>query len=362
VLVLYVNFVKLNRNDLICHPMPRLTFLLLLTLSPTLFFRASGQGQPAPWPGLTHQRDTSYNTASAFISVKKSFPDAQLVNNQLIAGVAIQPNIEYGRVGSRSLRADVFFKSATNKHSAKRGLAQNRPAIVLIHGGGWRTGNRQQHHAMAQRLAATGYVVVTPEYRLSTEALYPAAVHDLKTAIRWLRSHASQYNIDTNQIAAVGFSAGGQLAALLGSTGNLSKLEGNGGWPGHSSAVQAVVDIDGILAFIHPESGEGDDSKRVSAATNWFGGSKTDVPERWKEASALTYAGKQTAPTLFLNSAEPRMHAGRDDFLEKVKPFGIYTEVHEFAGAPHSFCLFQPWFEPTVARIEQFLGKVLGNK
>jgi pectinesterase len=340
------------------------TASLLLTLTTTI------QGQPVatspkastapvaasttPWPGLTHQRDTSYNTASAFISIKKVFPDAQLVDNLPLPGVVFQPNIEYGRIGNRALLLDIF-STETKKSTSTR----SRPAIVLIHGGGWRTGSRQQHHPMAQRLAAARYVVVTPEYRLSTEALYPAAVHDLKTAIRWLRANAKQYQIDTNRIAAVGFSAGGQLAALLGSTGNLSDLEGTGGWAEHSSVVQAVVDIDGILAFIHPESGEGDDSKRVSAATNWFGGSKAQVPDRWQEASALTYAGKQTAPTLFLNSAEPRMHAGRNDFQEKVKPFGIYTEVYEFVGAPHSFCLFHPWFEPTVARIEQFLGTVL---
>lgn len=342
------------------------TAFLLLTLATTVL------GQPVatppkastalaasttPWPGLTGQPDTSYSTASAFVTVRKAFPNAQLVDNQRLPGIMFQPNVEYGGVGNRALLLDMF--SAETKRSTS---VQGRPAIVLIHGGGWRTGNRQQHHPMAQRLAAAGYVVVTPEYRLSTEALYPAAVHDLKTVIRWLRANASQYSVDTTRMAAVGFSAGGQLAALLGSTGNLTDLEGSGCWPGHSSAVQAVVDIDGILAFIHPESGEGDDSKRVSAATNWFGGSKTQVSARWHEASALTYAGKQTAPTLFLNSAEARMHAGRDDFMIAVKPFGIYTEVYEFAGAPHSFCLFHPWFEPTVSRIEQFLKRVLIRK
>ena len=123
---------------------------------------------------------------------------------------------------------------------------------------------------MAQHLAALGYACFTVEYRLSTEALYPAAVYDLKTAIQWMRIHAATYNIDTNKIATLGFSAGGQLSALMGTTGGhpdfaemyksktythpelLSKTTQS-----VSDKVNGVIDMDGILAFIHPESGEG---------------------------------------------------------------------------------------------------------
>src|SRR5215203_1587714 len=121
-----------------------------------------------------------------------------------------------------------------------------------------------------------------------------AAVYDLKAAIRWIRANAKEYNIDTTQIAALGFSAGGELAAFLGVTNNNKKFEGSNCIADHSSNVDAIVDMDGILAFIHPESGEGDDSRSISAATNWFGYSKTENPELWKEASSLTYVGAQT--------------------------------------------------------------------
>ncbi len=122
--------------------------------------------------------------------------------------------------------------------------------------------------------------------------------------------------------------------------------------------MQAVIDIDGILAFIHPESGEGDDSKRTSAATNWFGYSKNDNPELWKQASALTYAGKNSVPTLFINSAVDRMHAGREDHIKILKENNIYTEVQHFDNSPHAFCLFEPWFQPTIKYIDDFLKKV----
>jgi pectinesterase len=264
-------------------------------------------------------------------------------------------NLVYCRQNGRDLHLDAFYPEKATRE-------QLRPAVLLIHGGGWRSGDRSQHIPMAQRLAEAGYVAVTAEYRLSTEAQYPAAVHDLKAAIRWLRANARQYGIDTNRIATLGFSAGGQLAALLGATGNEPALEGAGCYQGHSSAVQAVVDIDGLLAFDHPESGEGDDTKSTSAATYWFGGPKAETLALWHEASPLTYADRQTAPLLLINSSVDRMHAGRDDMLKQLTARGIYSEVHTFPEAPHVFPLFHPWFEPTMAYTITFLDKVLAAK
>ena len=229
---------------------------------------------------------------------------------------------------------------------------------MLIHGGGWRSGDRTQHHTLAQRLAERGYVVITPEYRLSTEALYPAAVHDLKAATRWLRAKAKKYQIDSNKITAVGFSAGGQLAALLGTTYGFEKLEGMMGYSQYSSKINAIVDLDGTTTFIHPESAEGNDTKSLSAATLWFGFNKIQKPELWHEAGALNHTDKNTAPILFINSSVASMHAGREDMRKKLGELGIYSEVQSFPEAPHTFVLFNPWFEPMVNYITAFLEKV----
>jgi pectinesterase len=305
--------------------------------------------------GITGKTDTSYTNSKAYIDIKKAFPTTKIdwVLDEKSASVAEERNITYASIGNRALKLDAFLP--------KKKSIKNHTAIMIIHGGGWRTGNRTQHIPLAQHLANLGYVCFTPEYRLSTEALYPAGVHDLKAALRWMRGNAKKYHLDPTKIATVGFSAGGQLSALLGCTGDNPKLEGKIGTLGHSSKVNAIVDIDGILAFIHPESGEGDDSKRTSAATYWFGYSKTENPEIWKEASALTYVNSQTPPTLFLNSREDRMHAGRTDYLKILDAYKIYSEVHTFPDSPHSFCLFNPWFDPTVKYIDEFLGKVLGK-
>jgi acetyl esterase/lipase len=237
-----------------------------------------------------------------------------------------------------------------------------RTAVIIIHGGGWRSGSRSQHYPMAQHLAHLGYVCFTPEYRLSTEALYPAAVYDIKAAIRWVRKNAKKYDIDTAKITVLGFSAGGELAAFAGVTNNQAEFEGTVENLNNSSVVNAVVDIDGTLSFVHPESGEGDDSKKISAATYWFGYSKKENPELWKQASPLTHANNNTPPTLFINSSADRMHAGRNDYIEILSRHKIYTEVQRFENSPHHFCLMEPWFEPTVKYIDDFLKKVFGNK
>jgi pectinesterase len=285
--------------------------------------------------GITGKRDTSFSTWSAYIKIRKTQPDIHIVKEQNFSQVEEHRNLVYASIGERSLQLDAFLPKASRKPA---------PAILIIHGGGWRSGNRSQHIPLAQHLAAAGYACFTAEYRLSTEALYPAAVDDLLKALVWIKANAKRFHIDQKKLAVLGFSAGGVLAAFIGAR------SGND--------VQAVIDIDGTLSFVHPESGEGDDSRSTSAATYWFGYTKKENPELWTAASPLTYAGQNKAPFLFLNSSVDRMHAGRDDFSEILKKNGIYTEVHTFEGAPHAFCLFDPWFQPTVHYIITFLDQV----
>lgn len=319
-----------------------------LTILVTGLSIVSGNAQSKT--GITNIPDTSYTTYSAYVSSKKTHPHIKIVNEFRSRTVKEKRNISYCNIGERKLLLDVFYPYAKSK--------SKRTAIMIIHGGGWRSGNRTQHYPLAQRLADLGYVCFTPGYRLSTEALFPAAVYDLKSALRWIRANAKQYNVDTNKIAVLGFSAGGELAAFLGVTNGNSNFEGTGCNLRSSSAVQAIVDLDGTLSFVHPESGEGDDSKRTSAATYWFGYSKTDNPKLWEEASPLTYVSKNTPPTLFINSSVERMHAGRTDFLKVLNENNIYSEVKTFSDAPHSFPLFDPWFEPTVRYTDEFLKKI----
>ena len=304
--------------------------------------------------GLTGKPDTTFSNASAYRQAFKKYPTIELVQEAKVPTVKEKRNIPYCKLGSRVLALDAFYPK--KKSNAKL------PAILIIHGGGWRSGNRQQHFPLAQRLAGLGYATFTVEYRLSTEALFPAAVHDLKAAVRFIKAHAKKFNLDTTKVTALGFSAGGELAAFMGVTNQNQAFEGESCQGKTGSQVQAVIDLDGTLSFVHPESGEGNDSKNISAATYWLGYPKKENLALWQEASPLTHVGKHTPPFLFINSSVDRMHAGRDDFRKVLDQHSIYSEVHSFPDSPHTFPLFNPWFEPTIQFIDDFLKKVFAEE
>ena len=101
---------------------------------------------------------------------------------------------------------------------------------------------------------------------------------------------------------------------------------------------------------------------RIAALLTMAGITPAENPELWKQASPLTHAGAFTPPTLFINSSVARMHAGRNDFMQLLRNNNIYTDVKEFENSPHSFCLFEPWFTPTVEYIDTFLQNVFPKK
>jgi pectinesterase len=325
------------------------TILISLLLC---FFTINLNGQSLK--GLTGNADTSYTTFSAYQELKKDFPGITIVHEFHYPDVMQKKGVIYCAINNRKLLIDAFMPKAKS--------LKKIPAVIMIHGGGWRSGNRSQHYPLAESLAHLGYVCFTPEYRLSTEALFPAAVYDIKAAIRWVKANASIYHIDTSKIVIAGFSAGGELAAFIATTGNMPLFEGCDCNGGATTNVAAVIDIDGTLSFTNAESGEGDDSKHTSAATYWFGYPKKGNKILWEAASPLSYVSAQTPPTLFINSSVERMHAGRNDYIHVLDSNHIYSEVHTFKEAPHSFCLFDPWFEPTVKYIDSFLKKVFQLK
>jgi acetyl esterase/lipase len=299
-------------------------------------------------------RDTSFTVYNAALKVTKEYPYAKLVIPKLPLGVHQEKNIVYTSYGSRKMHLDIYSPLLKKKL---------RPAVILIHGGGWRSGNRQMEIPMAQFLASHGYVAATVEYRLSTEALYPAALVDLKASIKWLRANSIKYHIDTNKIALYGCSSGGQLAALLGTSNeNHSAPNFNPPFPvstmetNHSSRVQAIIDIDGVLDMTDPnESAKDSNSSKPSSGKYWFGYSYNERPDLWKEASAINCININSAPICFINSSKPRFHAGRDEMIDKLIKLGIYSEVHTIPNTPHTFWLFHPWFETTSNYIIKFL-------
>lgn len=290
-------------------------------------------------------RDTTYTIQSNYLKLRKKYPFVTPIAPDLPKKVKAQTDLVYRDLSGRQLHLDIFYPAKKCK--------KKYPGVLLIHGGGWSSGSKAHQIPMAQQLAKRGFVAAAVEYRLSPEALYPAAVYDLKEAIRWLRAHAADFSLDTGKIAALGCSSGAQLASLLGTTNGISRFEGQTTFPDISSAVQAVINIDGIVSFIHPEA-----DAEGKAAGKWLGGSRTDAVQNWRDASPLEYVNAHTPPFLFINSAVPRFHAGRDDMVKILDQLGIYHEVHTIPDTPHSFWLVHPWFEPTLEYTDHFLKKI----
>jgi len=294
-------------------------------------------------------KDTSFTLSSSAQKTVKDYPDAKPVEFKLPANVKAVYNLVYS---GKNLRLDLFLP----KKAKKNGY----PLVALIHGGGWRSGDKTMDHPLASVIASYGYAAAAVEYRLSTEALYPAAIYDVKNAVGWLKNNAAKYNINPDKIVLMGSSAGGQIAALAGATTGIEKFEKGVDKKNKGVKISAVIDLDGVFDMTTPaESGKDTIPSKPSAVKQWLGVKYADNPSLWIEASPLTYINKDTPPILFINSSWPRFHAGRDEAIEIMSKMNIYTEVHTIPGTPHPFWLFHPWFEKVIEYITPFLEKVL---
>lgn len=244
--------------------------------------------------------------------------------------VQVEKDIIYGKGGDIELQLDLARPEGEGPF----------PVIVFIHGGGWYQGNRQGHLDDIQEGARRGYVAATVSYRLmqfdeaqkeTTIATpnFPAQVHDVKAAIRWLRANADKYHVDPNRIGVTGQSAGGHLSLMLGLTDAEDELEGEGGHPEQSSRVQAVVNVFGPTEMKSCYEG---------SAVSWIfrlftGGTPEEVPETYREASPVTYVTEDDPPILTLH--------GDKDQLVPITQATMLDERMKEAGADHTLLILE---------------------
>jgi len=207
-------------------------------------------------------------------------------------------DVEFAKIGSHSLKLDLYVPSK-----------QVGPLMVWVHGGAWRSGSKNE--MPLTRCVAEGYPAASVEYRLSTEAKFPAQVHDIKAAIRFLRARSGDYKIDAEKIIIAGASAGGHLAALAGVSNGESELEGTvGDHLDQSSAVQGIISYFGAsdLTTILEQSTPHGLNVRVPALDLLLGGQPKDVPGLARLASPVFHVDKNDPPLLlFHGDRDPQM-------------------------------------------------------
>lgn len=167
---------------------------------------------------------------------------------------------------------------------------QNGAGIVLVHGGGWNGGSRDQFLWHAHRLSLHGYVACTIDYRLAQEAIFPAALDDCQSAVIWLRNNAERFDIASDKIGAIGSSAGGHLAACLG----VFDFERDG----VSGKVNCIVDIHGVHDFVALEE---NNVKSKNARAYFLGGTLEEKKEVYIQASPALHVNENSAPMLIVH-------------------------------------------------------------
>src|SRR5262245_29691065 len=155
-------------------------------------------------------------------------------------GPTLQKDLVYGKGGDQDLKLNLALPAGDGPFSA----------ILCVHGGGWKAGDRADLNLLIAYLADRGFAAATVSYRLAPKHKFPAQIEDCKAAVRWLRANAKQHRINPDKIGAVGFSAGGHLVSLLGAADKDAGLEGKGGNPEQSTKIQAVVNFFGPTDLI----------------------------------------------------------------------------------------------------------------
>ena len=241
--------------------------------------------------------------------------------------VRVERDLVYGKGGGEELRLDLAMPGEGDGPF---------PAVVCLHGGGWRSGNRQQLGQTIEALAGRGYVAVTVSYRLAPGARFPAQIEDCKAAVRWLRANAGKYKVNPDRIGGLGFSAGAHLACLLGTTDKTAGLEGSGGNPESSSRVQAVVSFFGPTDFTAKTwSKEIEDNVFLP----FLGARFEDSPEVYRKASPVSYVSKDDPPFLFFHGTEDKLVNIRQSkvLAEKLKEAGVEAKVVVMEGEGHGW-------------------------
>ena len=262
--------------------------------------------------------------------------------------VRIDEGLVFGTGGGRELRCDRYTPP---------GDPEGAPAVLLLHGGAWRSGDRTQLRGYGIRLGMAGYVCVAAEYRLAAEAPWPAQIEDVKASIRWLRATAREHGVDPERIVAQGNSAGGHLALLAAGTPGLADFEGTGGHPGVPTDVAAAVAIYAPTRLPRVPTDLFATPAQLERRAD--GG---EVEEAARLASPVTHVAGDFPPTLLI-------HGDADEVVpveaslqlhRALREAGVPVELHVYPEQPHAFDAQPDFGRRCAAEMAFFLDRYVG--
>jgi len=246
----------------------------------------------------------------------------------LPAGTTVHRDLAYVANGHDRQNLDLYLPAD----------AQRPPLIVMIHGGAFRMGSKESENPVP--FLVEGYAVASINYRLSGQAIFPAQIEDCKAAVRWLRAHAAQYGYDPGRFGVIGSSAGGHLAAMLGTAGSTAEFDG-GGYANGSSRVQAVVDRFGPTDFLQMDahrlpSGQTHDGPD-SPESQLVGGRIQDNPDKVRRANPITYITRDAPPFLVIHGDRDPLvpHHQSELLVAALKKAGVPVTFYTVKGGGH---------------------------
>jgi acetyl esterase/lipase len=242
------------------------------------------------------------------------------------AEIEITNDIVYGKVGGEELKLDL---------ASPKGLDRAVPAIVVIHGGGWMQGRRQDMTPFMKAAASRGFVSTTISYRFAPKHRFPAQIEDVKCSVRYLRANAERLKIDPKRIGAIGVSAGAHLSMMLGTLDSSDGLEGDGGNPEQSSKVQAVVSYVGPVNLARASYTD----TQTQILDAFLGGKPLQKQDDCRRASPITYVNKgDAAMLLFFGTKDPLIQSDQAmQMSEALTAAGVPARVELIIGAGHGW-------------------------
>lgn len=210
------------------------------------------------------------------------------------ANVKVDKDVTYGEVEGGPLLMDVYHPD---------GFSGKRPGVLLVHGGGWMGGDKAYYAHMGEDLAAHGYVAFSINYRFAPKFHYPAQVDDVQRAVRFVRAHSAEYNLDPKRLGALGDSAGGHLVCMLGTRETRDNSDKE--LAGYSSKVSCVVDMFGPADFTVRTDGVSPSA--LMLLQTLFGKSRDEAPDLYKDGSPITYVNRKSAAFLILHGTADKL-------------------------------------------------------